>query len=62
MLHGTRRNNGFRGNTALQYWNNVVTIRNNVATICCANNRHCESSCVTSPLGPVTWRWGTPGR
>ena len=33
MLHGTRRNNGFRGNTALQYWNNVVTIRNNVATM-----------------------------
>ena len=33
MLHGTRRNNGLRGNTALQYWNNVVTIRNNVATM-----------------------------
>ena len=33
MLHGTSSNNGFRGNTALQYWDNVVTIRNNVATM-----------------------------
>ena len=35
--------------------NNVVTIRNNVATdnvgtLCCAKNRCCESPCVTSPL------------
>ena len=28
----------------MQCWNNVVTIRNNVATPCCAKNCHCESS------------------
>ena len=33
MLHGTIRNDDFYRNTALQYWNNVVTIRNNVATM-----------------------------
>ena len=33
MLHGTIRNHDFQGNTALQCWNNVVTIRNNIATI-----------------------------
>ena len=33
MLHGTIRNDDFRGNTALQCWNNVVTIRNNVETM-----------------------------
>ena len=53
MLHETIRND-----TALQCWNNVVTmlqrwnnvetIRNNVATLCCAKNRRCESSRVTS--------------
>ena len=32
-LHGTIRNADFHGNTALQCWNNVVTIRNNVATV-----------------------------
>ena len=32
-LHGTIRNDDFHGNTALQCWNNVVTIRNNVATM-----------------------------
>ena len=32
-LHGTIRNDYFHGNTALQCWNNVVTIRNNVATM-----------------------------
>ena len=32
-LHGTIRNDDFHGNTALQCWNNVVNIRNNVATM-----------------------------
>ena len=39
-------------NPVLQCWNTVVTIRNNVATLCCAKNRCCESSRVTSPLAP----------
>ena len=33
MLHGTIRNDDFQGNTALQCWNNVATIRNNFATM-----------------------------
>ena len=33
MLHGTILNDDFYRNTALHCWNNVVTIRNNVATI-----------------------------
>ena len=33
MLHGTIRNEEFLRNRALQCWNNVVTIRNNVATM-----------------------------
>ena len=33
MLHGTIRNDDFYRNTELQCWNNVVTIRNNVATM-----------------------------
>ena len=55
MLHETIRNEDFWRNTALQCWNNVVTIRNNVATMlqrCVAlkivvANR---SSQVTTPL------------
>ena len=31
MLHGTIRNDDFQRNTALQCWNNVVTIRKNGA-------------------------------
>ena len=50
MLRGKIRSNDFERNTALQCWNNFVTIRNNVATLCCAKNRRGESSCVTSPL------------
>ena len=54
MLHETIRDGDFRRNTALQCWNNVanhsIQCRNNVATLCCAENRHCESSRVTSPL------------
>ena len=33
VLHGTIRNDDFLRNTARQCWNNVVTIRNNVATM-----------------------------
>ena len=33
MLNGTIGNDDFKRNTTLQCWNNVVTIRNNVATI-----------------------------
>ena len=45
-----------RHNTALQCWNNVATIRNNIATIlqrrvtAFAKNRCCKSSRVISPL------------
>jgi len=45
-----------RRNTALQCWNNVATIRNNIATMlqrrvtACTKNRCCKSSRVTSPL------------
>ena len=50
LLHETIRNDGFQHHTALQGWNKVVTIRNNVATLCCAKSRRCESSRVTLPL------------
>ena len=33
-----------------QCWKNSKQRRNNVATLCCAKNRRCESSRVTSPL------------
>ena len=33
ILHGTIRNDDFQHNTALQCWNSVVLIRNNVATV-----------------------------
>ena len=33
FLHGTIRNHDFESNTAWRCWNNVVTIRNNVATV-----------------------------
>ena len=33
MLHRTIRNDDFERNRALQCWNNVVTIPNNVATM-----------------------------
>ena len=50
ILHGTICNDDCLRNTALQCWNNVVTIRNNAATLCFAKNRRCESSRVTPPL------------
>ena len=33
MLHETTRNDDFERNTVQQCWNNVATIRNNVATM-----------------------------
>ena len=33
MLPGTIRNDDFQRNPALQCWNNIVTIQNNVATM-----------------------------
>ena len=33
MLNGTIRNDDFLRNTAMQYWNNVTTIRNDVTTM-----------------------------
>ena len=33
MLNGTIRNDDFLCNTAMQYWNNVANIRNNVTTM-----------------------------
>ena len=53
-LHGTIRNDDFQRNPALQCWDNVVTIRNNVATMLNAVlGKKCryESFRVTSPLG-----------
>ena len=41
---GWERTLGTKLITALQCWNNVATIRNNFATLCCAKNRRCESS------------------
>ena len=63
-LHGTIHNDDFWHNTALQCWNNVVTLRNNVATLYCTKNRRCESSRVTSslsghPLGAAYWPLNT---
>ena len=55
MLHGRIRNDDFQRNTALQCWNNVVTIRNNVARLCWAKKCRYESSPVTSPLGTCVY-------
>ena len=33
-----------------QWWNYSNQCRNNIVTLCCANNRRCESSRVTSPV------------
>ena len=38
-----------------QCCNHSKQCRNNVATLCCAKNRCCESSRVTSPLKPCAW-------
>ena len=53
MLHGTISNDDFKRNTALQCWNSVVTIWNNVATTLqrcvVAKNRRCKIFRVASP-------------
>ena len=39
-------------------WNNIVTIRNNVATLCCAKNRCCESSrVITLAMAIIKKQW-----
>ena len=43
ILHETIRNDDFQRNTALQHCSNI-------ATLCCAKNRRCESSRATSLL------------
>ena len=47
MLHGT-----FRNSVAMleQCCKHSKQCRRNVATLCCAKNRRCESSRVTSPF------------
>ena len=54
MLHGTIRNDDFLAQHSVamlkQCCNSSKQRRNNVATLCCAKNRRCVSSHVTSPL------------
>ena len=52
MLHETISNDDFQRNTALQCWNNVATIRNNVATIlqCCVALKKSFLRIVLNPL------------
>ena len=61
MLHSTIRSDNFWRNTSLQCWNNVVTIRNNVAAMlqrCVAlKNSRCKSSRVTLPHHWSTQIW-----
>ena len=53
MLHGMIGNDSFltQHNVAMleQSCNHSKQYRNNVATLCCAKNRRCESFRVTSP-------------
>ena len=46
MLHGTISNDDFQHSAAMlkQCCNHSKQCRNNVATLCCAKNRRCESS------------------
>ena len=50
MLHETVRNDDFKRNTALQHGFEQAQQCSNIATLCCAKNRLCESSCITTPL------------
>ena len=52
MLHKTISNDDFQRNTALQCWNNVATIRNNVATMlqCCVALKKSLLRIVLNPL------------
>ena len=44
-----------------QCCNHSKQCRNNVATLCCAKNRRCESSRVTSPLGTSSYHYSREG-
>ena len=48
MLHGAISKDDFQRNTALQYWNNVATTRNNVATMmqCCVALKIVVANCL----------------
>ena len=50
MLHETIRNYDFQRNIALQHYFEWLEHCSNIATLCCAKNRRCESSSVASPL------------
>ena len=64
MLQGTIRNDDFKRNTALQCWSNVVTIRNNVATMlqrCVAlKNRRAVRSYQTCLMVVCFFQWRYP--
>ena len=49
-LQETIRNDDFQRNTALQHCFEWFQHCSNIATLCCAKNRRCESSRVTLPL------------
>ena len=49
MLHKTIRNDDFWRNTASQHCFEWLQHCSSIATLCCATNRCCESSRVTSP-------------
>ena len=49
MLHWTIHDDDFKRNAALQHCCEIVLNACTVATLCCAKNGRCESSCVTSP-------------
>ena len=49
-LQETIRNDDFYRNTALQHCFEWFQHCSNIATLCCAKNRRCESSRVTLPL------------
>ena len=55
MLHETSRNERFQAQDIVamleQCCNHSKQCRNNIVLLCCAENRHREWSCVTSPLG-----------
>ena len=59
MSHETIRKDDFSRNKALQHccdiaWNSYNINCSNIATLCYAKNRRCESSRVTSSLASTT--------
>ena len=54
MLHEATRNDDFLRNTVLHYCCDIgfkwLQHYSNIATLCCAKTRRCESSRVTSPF------------